>query len=155
MYIYIYIYIHIYIYIYIYTCNTLWRVAEGGATHSTSSIYVWKHYSCINRFAYVSTFLVLLIVLKLNSQPHTSLHYKKQKQTLQTTKHMSKQLCTTWMRPKQFQEHQTTVSIERCSPLHKMLIRLWKFNIDGNIITLFDVKHIQNHYSAEARFFYV
>ena len=45
------------------TCNTLRRVAEGGAKHSASNMYSWKHYIFIHRFAYFSKFLELYFVL--------------------------------------------------------------------------------------------
>ena len=94
-YIYIYIYIYICIYIYIiHTCNTRRWFAEGSATHSASNSYVWKHYSCIHRFAYVSTFVFFIIIfLKKKSQPHANLHYKKTKTKQNMSKKYAKRAC--------------------------------------------------------------
>ena len=41
------------------------------------------------------------------------------------------------------------------SPLQKILIRLWKLNIDRKLITLVEVNHIQGPFSAETQFFNV
>ena len=127
--IYIYIYIHIYIYILVTRCDGSQKEMRSTPHHAftfetTTAVFIELH--MVRHF-------FLMFFSKTNSQPHASLHYKKTKTTkLNTTKHMSKQLCKTCMRPKQFQEHQTKMYIETCSPLQKMLIRLWKFNIDRN-----------------------
>ena len=41
------------------------------------------------------------------------------------------------------------------SPLQKILIRLWKLNIDRKLITFVEVNHIQGPFSAETQFFNV
>ena len=37
------------------------------------------------------------------------------------------------------------------SPLQKILIRLWKLNIDSKLITFVEVNHIQGPFSAETQ----